>query len=69
MHSEDDPIDAVQVPSLVEKMVSGTPPKHPSLSQESLGLLLKRPWDPIGNALTQQKLVSCFFLSFSMLAL
>ena len=56
----------LQVPSLVEKMVSGTPPKHPSLSQESLGLLLKRPWDPIGNALTQQKLVR-FFLSFSVL--
>lgn len=56
----------LQVPSLVEKMVSGTPPKHPSLSQESLGLLLKRPWDPIGNALAQQKLVR-FFLSISVL--
>ena len=54
-----------QVPSLVEKMVSGTPPKHPSLSQESLGLLLKRAWDPIGNALTQQKLVR---LCLSLLA-
>ncbi|XP_076463994.1 KAT8 regulatory NSL complex subunit 3-like [Babylonia areolata] len=54
-------LDALQtlkakVPSLVEKMVSGAPPKHPSLSHESLGLLLKRPWDPVGTALTQQKL-------------
>ena len=39
-------------------MLGGAPPKHPSLSQESLGLLLKRPWDPVGNVLTQHKLVS-----------
>ncbi|KAL8566033.1 hypothetical protein ACOMHN_062762 [Nucella lapillus] len=54
-------LDALQtlkakVPSLVEKMLSGAPPKHPSLSHEALGLLLKRPWDPVGTALTQQKL-------------
>ncbi|XP_070212314.1 KAT8 regulatory NSL complex subunit 3-like isoform X2 [Littorina saxatilis] len=54
-------LDALQtlkskVPTLVEKMVSGAPPKHPSLSQESLGLLLKRPWDPVNSVLMQHKL-------------
>lgn len=53
-------LDALQtlkakVPAMVDKMVSGTPPRHPSLSSESLGLLLKRPWDPVGTALSQQK--------------
>ncbi|PVD31036.1 hypothetical protein C0Q70_10313 [Pomacea canaliculata] len=53
-------LDALQtlkskIPSLVERMTSGTTPAHPSLSSESLGLLLKRPWDPVGNTLSQQK--------------
>nr|KAG5705251.1 hypothetical protein BaRGS_011277 [Batillaria attramentaria] len=53
-------IDALQtlkakVPSLVDKMLSGTPSRHPSVSPDLLNQLLKRPWDPVGTTLSQQK--------------
>jgi hypothetical protein len=48
-------VDYFQVPTLVEKMISGSSSKYPSLSGESLGAILKQPWDPVGNAIFQLK--------------
>ncbi|XP_046562745.1 LOW QUALITY PROTEIN: KAT8 regulatory NSL complex subunit 3-like [Haliotis rubra] len=44
-----------KVPSLVDRMMAATASRTPPVTSEALNLLLKRPWDPVHNTLSQQK--------------
>ncbi|XP_048237390.1 KAT8 regulatory NSL complex subunit 3-like isoform X2 [Haliotis rufescens] len=44
-----------KVPSLVDRMMVATASRTPPVTSEALNLLLKRPWDPVHNTLSQQK--------------
>ncbi|XP_067656607.1 KAT8 regulatory NSL complex subunit 3-like isoform X3 [Haliotis asinina] len=44
-----------KVPSLIDRMMAATASRTPPVTSEALNLLLKRPWDPVHNTLSQQK--------------
>ncbi|XP_005089509.1 KAT8 regulatory NSL complex subunit 3 [Aplysia californica] len=45
-----------KIPSLIDRLISGTTLKQDTLSSESLNALLKKSWDPVLASINQQKL-------------